>query len=139
MECERFDIESSKAEYDAIGQLIHKTAEDVNAAYAWLKEQYESARPKQAGYQVFKDGKDITHRCKVSQTDVSFNMVIGADPDELIMQLPNPQEMVEFYGFRRNKETGQGDVYKSSMPRWAVELLTRVLPGWFVDYKSLIP
>jgi hypothetical protein len=57
------------------------------------------------------------------------------NPDALLLKLKDPFETVEFYTLRRNKETG--DTVKISMQRWAVELLFRLYPDFFVGYKSI--
>lgn len=89
-----------------------------------------------AGVRVFKDDREITHRCKVIESETAVTVDIGFDLDELITRMDDPMDMITVYVFRRNKITGKRDSVELNLPKYMLEIMNRILPGSFVDNKN---
>lgn len=94
------------------------------------------AKGVQSGIRVFKDGRDITHRCKVSETDTCVTVDIGCDLDEAIMQISDPAEIHTYYMLGKNKISGHFDAIPLHLPRFIAEVMSKVLPGSFTNQST---
>jgi hypothetical protein len=96
----------------------------------------ESWLAKSAGNRVFKDGKDITYRCKITESDSAVTVDIGCDLDEALMRISDPTSMQQYYMLSRNRVTGQPDTIAIQLPKFIAEIMSRVLPGSFINNST---